>query len=183
MDTKDIIFIFKKNKNLVYTVVNNYKKNNVFNYRTYIDWDEVTQVGMIALWKAIKGYDKTKGSFKNYAIKAIKNDIIRQVNSDRKIETHIDIDNINNLQANKIDRDLSIDYETQLTVLDNIIDRIDCNVKSKKILKLRLRGYTTKDIASIVKGITSQGVQAIIRYHRDNIRDIFNKRYNNVDSI
>ena len=48
-----------KYKLLVYKIAEFYRKKTL-DYKTYIDWDEIKQVGLIALYKALLHYNKNK---------------------------------------------------------------------------------------------------------------------------
>jgi RNA polymerase sigma factor (sigma-70 family) len=169
----------KKHKGLVISIVNRLKQRT-FDYKTYIDWDEAKQIGMIALYNAIMMYNENKGSFKNYAITAIDRAIRRYIDKEKCIENTTDIDEFYNIQEEDRDLDDEIENNKKINILDNIIDTIDCTQKTKQILKLRLRGYSILEIAKEVGDITYQGVYHNIRFHRENIINEFNRRYGNV---
>lgn len=171
---------YEQYKRLVYSIVNRFR-DNTFKYKTYIDWDEIEQIAMIALWKASQMFDDTKGTFKNYAITAITRAIYRKIKDDSKIENNSDIDNFYNIEAEEKDLDNEIENNKKIKILYDIIDRIDCTQKSKQILKLRVQGYSILEIADMVEDITYQGVYSTIQRHNKNIVELFNRRYNNVE--
>lgn len=131
---------------LVYNIVNRYRKNT-FKYKTYIDWDEVEQAGMIGLWNAIKKYNPDKGTFKNYAITAIKREIVRQLNKDREIETHIDIEPFSNIFAEEYNTDDCIDLSQLKSKLIRIINSMENSLQSKDILISNLLGESIGSIS------------------------------------
>lgn len=158
-------------RGLVYNIVNRFRENT-FKYKTQIDWDEIIQVGMIALWRCINNYDENKGSFKNYAITAITRAILRQYNRfDKKIEVH---DTIEDYSDSYNFDDTEIDIRISKEKIKRIINGLYIKDKSKKILLLRLEGYSLSEIAREV-GVTYQAVADVIYNHRNKIKE---KLYN-----
>ena len=154
-------------KGLVYNIVNRYR-DNTFKYKTQIDWDEMTQVGMIALWRCVNNYNESKGSFKNYAITAITRAILRQyIRFDKKIETH---DTIEDYSDSYNFDDTDIDINISKEKIKRIISKLNIKEKSKEILLLRLEGNGLSEIAKEV-GVTYQDVSNVIHNHKDKIRD------------
>lgn len=151
---------------LVYNIVNRFRENT-FKYKTQIDWDEMVQVGMIALWKCTQSYDESKGSFKNYAITAIKNAIVRQYTRfDKLIEQHNSLEEYNDsYDFNELDIDISLVSNK----VKQIISKLNIRDKSKQILLLRLEGKSYGEIAKEL-GITYQAVAYVIENHLDKIR-------------
>lgn len=154
-------------RGLVYNIVNRFRENT-FRYKTQIDWDEITQVGMIALWRCINNYNESKGSFKNYAITAITRAILRQyIRFDKKIENH---DSIEDYSDSYNFDDTEIDIEISKEKIKNIIKKLNIKEKSKEILLLRLEGNSLSEIAKEV-GVTYQDVSNVIYNHKNKIRD------------
>ena len=156
----------KQWEKLVYKIVTNYK-NNSFEYRTYIDWDEMKQVGLIALYKCIQGYDNTKGEFSTYVTKAVKRALQRQLLFDKKTENTTPIEDFKltyEMDENELDKNILRDK------IYKIIDSLNIFEKSKTILKLRLENKTLQEIADEV-GVTYQCVSSVIHHNLHKIQD------------
>lgn len=157
----------KQWQGLVFNIVNRYRKNTPA-YKSQIDWDEVTQVGLIALYKCLENYNPDKGNFKNYAITAIKNAILRQYfRFDKLCETHTDIEDYNgsyNFDDSEID--ISITKEK----IKKIISTLSIEDKSKRVLLLRLEGKSLVEIAKEL-GVTYQAVSCVIHNHKNKIKE------------
>ncbi|WP_336047098.1 sigma-70 family RNA polymerase sigma factor [Solibacillus ferritrahens] len=54
-------------------------KKAIFKLKIYRDFEEYMQVGRIALWKAAKSFDKTKGEFAMFAYMTVKYAITREL--------------------------------------------------------------------------------------------------------
>lgn len=60
----------------------------IHKYQLYADIDNYMQIGRLALWNALKGYDKERGAFEMYAYVCIKYAILRELRLATKIKTH-----------------------------------------------------------------------------------------------
>lgn len=155
----------KKYEHLVYSIVNRYR-DNTFKYKTYIDWNEVSQIGLLALCKAIEGYDNSKGTFKNYAITAITRAILRYINNENNYyQSNFDIDTQYDIgYSSEDDIDISMMSEKIL----KIIDKFPINNNSKEMIRLRLQGYSYQAIGDKF-GVTCQSVQQTVTKQIDRL--------------
>lgn len=159
----------KQWEGLVFNIVNRFR-DKVFKYKTYVDYDELEQIGMIALYKALKGYNSTKGTFKNYAITIITRAIYKQYQFQKKIETHSDIDEFYNI-ANLDNLDDNIDSDLIESKLTKMIKKLPIKDISKQILYLRVMGKSLLEIADKM-GVSYWTVSGIIRLHKDKIKKL-----------
>lgn len=60
-------------------------KKVIFKLRIYRDFEEYMQVGRIALWKAVKSFDKTKGEFTMFAYMTVKFAIARELSKSNDV--------------------------------------------------------------------------------------------------
>lgn len=157
---------------LVYKIVNRYR-HKTFKDKTYIDWDDIYQAGMVALCKASQLYNESKGTFKNYAISAIVREVVKQLKfyseleQWHKIEDYQEGDSEDNTELeNRISCDIMRDR--LIKSIDNISG---ISPKSKEILLLRLQGYSLSEIANKI-GTTYQSVSCTIHNHKDKLRDL-----------
>lgn len=60
-------------------------KKAIFKLKIYRDFDEYMQVGRIALWKAVKNFDKTKGDFAMFAYMTVKFAIARELSKSNDV--------------------------------------------------------------------------------------------------
>lgn len=160
----------KQWQGLVWNITNSYRKS-IFKYKTYIDWDEVEQVGMIALWHAIEKYNPNKGSFKNYAITAIKRAIRRHLDKEKIIENHSDIDECYDLMIDTKEPDTNIDLNQFRLKMKKIILSMENSMRSKDILISNLYG---ESISSISKRLNVSH-QYISKLLSENNKRIINK--------
>jgi len=160
----------KKYEHLVYSIVNRCR-NNTFKYKTYIDWDEVEQVGIIALWHAIEKYNPDKGTFKNYAITAIKRAIRRHLDKEKIMESHSDIDECYDLMIDTKEPDTNIDLNQFRLKVKKIILSMENSMQSKDILISNLYG---ESISSISKRLNVSH-QYISKLLSENNKRIINK--------
>lgn len=71
----EIEILINKNKNLVYQVINDLKY-----IPRGVDQEELFQIGLISLWKAIESYDKTDSyAMSTHCYQTIKSDIIDEL--------------------------------------------------------------------------------------------------------
>ena len=157
---------------LVYNIVNRYRAKT-FKNKTYIDWDDITQAGMLALCRASKLYNESKGTFKNYAISAIAREVVKQ------LRFYNELENWNELEVYQ-ERDSKDNSELEDKISCDIMrDRLIKSIntisgitpKSKEILLLRLQGYSLSEIAKMI-GTTYQSVSCVIYNHRDKLRNL-----------
>lgn len=170
----------EKYKYLVYKIVNGYR-DGTFKNQTFIDWDEMEQVGMIALYKALKNYDeKTTVPFINYASTAIWRAIYRQHLFDSKSRDNKELETVFNIADEKtIDMDSHIDDIELLTKIDKIAKRLSIKQKTKEILLMAMSGIRTQDIADKM-GVSIQYVRMVFRKYTRQIIEQLNGG-NNVD--
>ena len=157
---------------LVYNIVNRYRAKT-FKSKTYIDWDDITQAGMLALCRASKLYDESKGTFKNYAISAIAREVVKQLKFYNELEQWNELENYqegDSKDNSELEDKISCDI-----MRDRLVKAIDSisgiSSKSKEILLLRLQGYSLSEIANKV-GTTYQSVSCVIYNHKDKLRDL-----------
>lgn len=148
----------KQYENLVHSIVDRYIKR-LLEYKTYIEYDELRQVGMIALYNCIKKYDKSKGDLKNYIITAVKRALWRQVNFDKKIEYNTGLENYN--KTYELD-DTELNNKLLKEKIYTIIDELPISDKNKTILRMRLANKTLKEISDKF-GISFQAVSFTIK--------------------
>lgn len=73
---------FKQHERLIYYVLNKY-------YPGYKEvWEDLYQVGAIALVNCIKRYDKDKGKISTYAVESIRNEIYKEIMKIRRTDKY-----------------------------------------------------------------------------------------------
>ena len=194
-ETKNRLDIISRN------IIDKYKKSNTGNilfdkniklvshifgkmkYKPVECAEELYQVGICALWKSTQIYNpKTNVKFGTYAYKAIYNDMINFLTSERGrknsnkrkyIKTQISIysslnDENDNRRIIDIIEDSSITIENKY-ITNESLSYIQClNERSKKILLMTSLGYIQKDIGDYI-GICQSNVKRIIRMSRDEL--------------
>tara|TARA_R100000808_G_C2141629_1_gene149454 strand:+ start:1089 stop:1562 length:474 start_codon:yes stop_codon:yes gene_type:complete len=142
--------LIEKNMGLVLTVVDRFKPKNQHDKEAYI------QAGRIGLWKALTKFSENGGSkFSPYAWNPIKWEIIKEIRS------------IAGKSALKDIREFDIDAEEFYTCIempaisfDDLLPENLTDLESK-VIKLKRKGYNFKEISGELK------------YHRSNIKKIF----------
>ena len=160
----------KQYENLVYKIVSSYRKR--FTKKSfYIDWDEIEQVGMIALYNSLKHYKPSMDvPFIKYATVGIVRAVLRQLKFDSKQETTTNIDDIRfDLSSDKEDfTDEVITCSILRPKLIKIINSLRATLKAKSILIDRLNGLTLQEIADKY-GVTIQNISQTVYNHRPTI--------------
>lgn len=130
-----------------------------------VDIDELRQVGMIAVYKALTLYDKSKGSLKNYLITAIKHALNRQIKFDMKSSNDIPEDSLINIEDTKT-RDMDFRIDTKIML--NKLKKIRMDRKNKELVLDRLRGMGVREL-SRKYGLSSTRIYGILHRFKDYI--------------
>lgn len=169
MKSNDLVIQWR---GLVFNIVNRYRAKT-FKNKTYIDWDDIEQAGMLALCKASQSYNESKGLFRNYAISTITRAVVRQLKFYNELENWQEIEDFretggkdNTEIENKISCDIMRDR--LLKIINNLSG---VTPKSKEILLLRLQGYSLSEIADRI-GTTYQSISKVILNHKDKLREL-----------
>lgn len=136
--------LVKKYEPLVYSVVA--KK-----LHEHIGDEDLFQVGRIALWRCAKRYDPDRGKFSTYAYKAIYHAMLKEL-SKRKGET--------SLNAPVADEE-ELELQDTIADLKQTMEGVELRFeltdfmqtltpRRKKILKLKAKGHTRKEIHVIL---------------------------------
>lgn len=159
--------MFYNNTKLAYKIANKY----FINYKN--DYEDIKQVALLGLWKAILTFKNTN-AFSTYAYTVIANEInyflrkCKKHNSNYSLQSIV-ADNIEYQDLLKDDSDFTIKYEEESEaeykekILKTTIDLI--NERDKKIVELLLQGYNQTEIATMLN-ITQPTVSRI----KDRIR-------------
>lgn len=164
--------IIKDNLNLIRTVINKH-------YPKYKGDEDIFQIGMIGLWKAIKLFDESKGTkFSTFAYTAIRNEIGNELRKS-KSTSEIPPDHIESLDE-AICENGSMSMYDKLVAPEDIsyqvfIDEFKYSLKGRKreIFELLLT-YSTKgkDIAEKL-GVSKQCVSVELMKIRKQFRDTY----------
>lgn len=160
---KDILKYEKLVNNLLKSFLSNQRRDCI------TDAQELKQVGMIAVYNALRLYNKSKGTFRNYVITAIKHAFSRQRIFDTKTLHDMD-DSILDIIADNNDTSENMSnkmLKDKLTKVINSLPRV--NLNTKKILLLRLEGYSTIEIGRMLN-MSYQNVAQVINNNKDTLR-------------
>ncbi len=169
--------IIENNKGLIYSVINK-------NYASYKEhyMEELVQIGMISLFKAIKSYDKTKGAFSTLATRLIKNDLYTFVVNDLKRYNGVIDGTCTSVYINNGDDEDSnsnllnlLEFEEDYTNIQaneliNFILTKDENML--KIVKMLVEGYSYSEIGNEI-GCSKQRVGQMVKKLRKEIVENF----------
>ncbi len=151
----------ENNMNLVHGVIHKYFDG----YRKYIDYDDMFQVGCLALVKANKNYNSDKkNKFETYAYQSIYNEIMKMINKERTgaynaySKKAIDVKSLNEvmyLGHQRIERinaieDRCVNISDSITKLEIEEFRAKLEGLNKKIFNLMLLEYQSLEIAKIL---------------------------------
>lgn len=154
---KDVLAHEKLVDNLLKSFLSDQRLDNI------TDIQELKQVGMIAVYKALTLYDKSKGSFKNYVIATIKNAFIRQHKFDVKSLNDIPEDSLINIEDAKT-RDMDFRIDTKIML--NKLKKIGMSKKNKELILDRLRGMGVREL-SRKYNISSARIYEILHRFKD----------------
>lgn len=148
--------IFEENKNLIYTTINQYITNaGMYGLN---DYDDLVQIGSIALCKAILSFDPQKAKFSSYAVTVIRNNLY---NSFRDTNDEISQDSVSMTEEFvELNADLAYNNISSMTddlvmkegiaILDNCANNYSgIAKKGVEAIKLSLLGYSCSDIAEM----------------------------------
>lgn len=131
-----------------------------------VEYEDLVQIGYIALCKAIKTYDSTKHAFSTYAMTIIKNDLCNQLRY-QKVRYEKDA----SFKAENIIDDDDFNEEAYLKTLDEgeaTLNKIIAEEQEKMLLEL----------ANKYRGVAGKGVKAILlmaqSYTCSEIAEMFN---------
>lgn len=155
---------FDKNVKIVYWVVRRLPKQLKYEEKDLI------QEGKLALWNCCIRYDESKGKFFSYACIGIRNEIIKYIFKRRflirppgvKWNNFYDVKRKLILMPDIQTEDERYEVENDLEKIYEMTDLIESEMvkekdKFKKMIKLRIEGFTFRDIAKIY-GVTHQCV-------------------------
>lgn len=173
----DINETIKENIGLVYEVIN----RNYFDKRYEFAKEDMVQVGLISLYKAIQTFDESKNlKFSTFATSIIKNDLCNFIQRDYKRYSGVLDDSVSSINENldkdgegnnSIESTLSMDEDFSelegLELLTYIRER-----KSEKVVRmveLLAQGYTNEEVGNIL-GCSKQNVNATMKRLAEELR-------------
>lgn len=127
--------------------------------------DDLIQCGTIALWKASKGFDETKGlKFSSYAVPAIRREMLRYVLHEKK--------HFNNLGSDFLPLEKGKEDDIfQKILVEQVIDKCVYKKSIKERIKKLYQGYTIKDLAEM-ENKTRQAISKTNVENREMIKEM-----------
>jgi len=141
------------------------------------DIEDFVQEGMLALFRAAKGYNpEAKNLFSTYAITCINNsmtDVIRSHAKNTRQSSHLRIDDLDerglsfHLSSHTLDNPVEDTYlnreasHLRAWQIENLLSNFE-----QQVLKLYLRGYTYQQISSVLSTATKAVDNALQRVRR-----------------
>lgn len=147
---------------LLFKIVNRYSSDNL----TIEDREDITQAAYLGLYKAINTYKPDSNiPFANYAGICITRTIQRELN---KLRYNFNVGLLDNIECigddttNKVDKQI---YNTDMVIkVFKAIRRLNIDIVNKKILALKVIGYSNPEIANKLNLKKSQVCDSIHRH-------------------
>lgn len=166
--------LFNKNINIAYKIANRYK----INYPNELE--DITQIALMSLWKCVLNYNN-KYELSTYAYTVIPSQINMYLRHIRKHEKNISIntivcdDDAKSLTLEDIldDKNDYVDNIINKINFENIFKDIEMNNRERKIIILRLNGYTQSKMTNILN-ITQGQISIIEKELRKKISNYIN---------
>ena len=162
--------IFMDNEKLIHLVIHKY----IYDIPGY-DYEDLYQLGAIALIKAIRTYKPNKSKFSTYASKCIFNELAY---SGRKIQNKQKNILIVSLNDHIIGHDDTIELGDMIEDINNIPSEISISIdnalsemseRDRSIVKMYLEGYSTIEIRDMF-AISQPHVSRIINKFRNKLK-------------
>ena len=145
----------EENKKLVYTTINTYIKNpGLYGLN---DYDDLVQIGMMGLCKAVCSYTEGKAAFSSYAVPIIRNHLYNAIR-----DANENFDSVSSTSDEYIELNADLAYNNINSMSDDLVMKegidiiTDCAnkyggiaAKGVEAIKLTLLGYSCKDIADM----------------------------------
>ena len=172
----DINQLIKENEGLVYYTINRFFLQTVQEYNIK---EDLAQVGMMALYKAIQTYEVGRTEFSTYAVRVIKskminflqNDLYKYISKGGEKAMHNnegldeDSEKMRDRTVGRFDDDTEVNANELLDYIKNFKDE-----RAYKIVCLLSEGYTYEEIGSILN-LSKQRINQIITKLRKHLID------------
>ena len=170
----DINELIKENEGLVYYTINRFFLQTVQEYNIK---EDLAQVGMMALYKAIQTYEVGRTEFSTYAVRVIKskminflqNDLYKYVAKGGLNKVHdtegIDDDKVRERIVGRFDDHSNVETSELLDYIKNFKDE-----RAYKIVCLLSEGYTYEEIGDMLD-LSKQRINQIITKLRKHLID------------
>ena len=163
----DINELIKDNEGLIHYTLQRYFYTTISEFDIY---EDMVQVGRIALYKAIQTYDEGKNEFSTYAVKVIKSKLINFVQNDlyknfskgglKSIHNNEGLDEdsekMRDRNMGRMDDDTEVNANELLDYIKGYKDE-----RAYRIVCLLNEGYTYEEIGDII-GLSKQRINQII---------------------
>lgn len=174
VNVKNINEMIKENEGLIHYTLKRYFYTTTSEFDIY---EDMVQVGRIALYKAIETYDETRTEFSTYAVKVIKSKLINFVQNDlyknfskgglNKVHDTegIDDDKVRERIVGRFDDHSNVETNELLDYIKDYKDE-----RAYKIVCLLSEGYTYEEIGNILD-LSKQRINQIITKLRKHLID------------
>lgn len=167
MEKREQEEFFHKNINLAYKIANRYR------YNYFYEMEDIKQIALCALWKAVIKYEEDKAKFSSFAVAIISNDINQHLRKVKKKKDIISFSSpIRNGEDITLEDILTDDSENEFEKIENRLlirntfSKMPLNDKDKIILKHWLDGEKQIDIAKKMNMSQANVSRYIIRLKR-----------------
>jgi len=170
--TKEQEAMVEQNLNLVYGAIRHYGLRVRFGH--LIEWEDMEQIGKMALCKAVLRHDLRKGELSTMAYIVIRNEIYKEADKHRKYSgiTVVSLDDENMPELWRKDVDEAIMCAAINEAIDKVKMRGSLTIKRGVIaMQLKARGYKTLEIREMLGGLSTTMVNRDIKKARARLRD------------
>lgn len=167
--------LLRENDDLVHWVIGTFKPTFVLR----ADYDDIAQVGRIALLKAIRTYEPKKGKLSTYATRCIRNAYRNMLFLERaqkrqthKLQVYYDeeIDDKGHTWWDTLEMSASVEDEVVRRVaMQEWLAQLD--ERERCIIEMKCQGYYLREIGARL-GITHERVRQIIRGTEEKAREL-----------
>lgn len=144
----DVNKLVKDNEKLAYKVA------HTFNPVTMVDLEDIKQIALIGLWKAVENFDETKGfQFSTFAYRVIRNEVLQELKKFKRTSSSLD--------------EMELDLSYNESEFEDLVTRegikVYLNDEEYSIVTMTIDGYTQKEISEMIQLSQSQISRVYIR--------------------
>ena len=159
--------LFNDNIKLAYMVIGRYKNIARLNY------EEVEQTALLALWKAVVKYDESISKFSTFAVRTIENELMYYY---RRMKKHINVisyeipiaENLT-LEDSIPDPNDNFEFIETRNDIETALNKIKLSNLQKQIIELIKGGVSNQKVIASKLGVSQPTVSRNIKYIKNKV--------------